>query len=42
MGKAAWYLPKWLDKILSDLDIEGESILRHLEKKGNPAQNEAV
>lgn len=42
MGKAAWYLPKWLDKILPDLDIEGESIMRDLEKKDSSVQNEAV
>ncbi|WP_175638360.1 MMPL family transporter [Metabacillus schmidteae] len=42
MGKAAWYLPKWLDKILPNLDIEGESIMRDLEKKDSSVQNEAV
>ncbi|MCM3160788.1 MMPL family transporter [Metabacillus litoralis] len=42
MGKAAWYLPKWLDNILPDLDIEGESIMRDLEKKDSSVQNEAV
>lgn len=35
MGKSAWYLPRWLDKILPDLDIEGESIIRELETKNN-------
>lgn len=25
LGKAAWYMPKWLDKILPNIDIEGES-----------------
>ena len=33
MGKAAWYLPKWLDKILPNIDIEGESILKDIEKE---------
>ena len=33
MGKAAWYMPKWLDKILPNIDIEGESIIKELEKK---------
>lgn len=42
MGNAAWYLPKWLDKILPDLDIEGESIMRELEKKDSHVQDEAV
>ncbi|QDZ88260.1 MMPL family transporter [Priestia megaterium] len=31
LGKAAWHLPKWLDRILPNVDIEGESILK--EKK---------
>lgn len=35
MGKAAWYLPAWLDRILPDLDIEGESIMKELENKSN-------
>lgn len=30
MGKSAWYLPKWLDKILPNIDVEGESI-HHIE-----------
>lgn len=35
MGKAAWYMPKWLDKILPNIDIEGESIMKELEKEEN-------
>lgn len=27
MGNANWWLPKWLDRLLPDLDIEGESRL---------------
>jgi RND superfamily putative drug exporter len=30
-GKHAWYLPKWLDRILPNVDIEGESLRAHLE-----------
>lgn len=33
MGKAAWYMPKWLDKILPNIDVEGESILHKSESK---------
>ncbi|WP_445668054.1 MMPL family transporter [Paenibacillus sp. FSL H3-0333] len=32
MGKSAWYLPKWLDRILPNLDIEGESVMKELER----------
>ena len=28
LGKAAWWLPRWLDRLLPDVDVEGEK-LRH-------------
>ncbi|WP_134765584.1 MMPL family transporter [Nocardioides sp. 1609] len=28
MGEKAWYLPAWLDKILPDVDVEGEKLER--------------
>ncbi|MFD8588402.1 MMPL family transporter [Streptomyces sp. NPDC059637] len=28
VGKAAWWLPGWLDRLLPDLDIEGEKLTR--------------
>ncbi len=31
MGKSAWYLPKWLDNILPNIDVEGETIMNHIE-----------
>lgn len=33
MGKASWYLPKWLDKIIPDVDIEGHKLNEVLEKE---------
>ncbi|MEH7344755.1 MMPL family transporter [Bacillus sp. JJ1532] len=33
MGKSAWYLPKWLDKVLPNIDVEGESIIQRMENK---------
>lgn len=33
MGKAAWYMPTWLDKILPNVDIEGETIMSEIEKE---------
>ncbi|OQR57543.1 hypothetical protein CDB3_07040 [Bacillus sp. CDB3] len=33
MGKSAWYLPKWLDKILPNIDVEGENIIYRMEDK---------
>ena len=28
-GPAAWWLPKWLDRILPDVDVEGAALERH-------------
>jgi RND superfamily putative drug exporter len=28
LGKAAWYLPRWLDRALPDVDIEGAALER--------------
>ncbi|RIU93411.1 MMPL family transporter [Oceanobacillus picturae] len=32
-GDKVWWLPKWLDKILPNLDIEGEKLTKELEKE---------
>ncbi len=29
MGEKAWWLPKWLDKIMPNVDVEGESLERN-------------
>jgi putative drug exporter of the RND superfamily len=38
LDRRAWWLPKWLDRRLPNLDIEGEKLLHDLEA---PAQPEA-
>lgn len=38
MGKAAWYMPKWLDRILPNIDIEGEAIMKEIEKEKQAKQ----
>lgn len=30
LGKAAWWLPRWLDRILPNVDVEGEQLQRNL------------
>nr|WP_284297260.1 MMPL family transporter [Homoserinibacter gongjuensis] len=30
-GRHAWYLPKWLDRILPNVDVEGEGLRAHLD-----------
>ncbi|MFD3825428.1 MMPL family transporter [Streptomyces sp. NPDC058625] len=34
LGKKAWWLPKWLDRILPNVDVEGEGLRSDAEKKG--------
>lgn len=35
-GDAAWWLPKWLDRILPDIDVEGSSLeKRHLSEQSS-------
>jgi RND superfamily putative drug exporter len=29
MGERAWWLPRWLDRILPNVDVEGEQLLRY-------------
>jgi RND superfamily putative drug exporter len=31
LGKSAWWLPRWLDRILPDVDVEGERLRSHLD-----------
>lgn len=35
LGKWAWWLPKWLDKILPNVDIEGEALVHQLGRGGD-------
>ncbi len=29
LGRSAWWLPKWLDRILPRVDVEGEKLDQH-------------
>ena len=31
LGRAAWWLPGWLNRILPNVDVEGEALRRHLD-----------
>ena len=33
MGRSAWYLPKWLGRILPNIDVEGETIEKEPKSK---------
>jgi RND superfamily putative drug exporter len=38
LGRAAWWLPGWLNRILPNVDVEGEALRRHLDNPaGQPA-----
>ncbi|GAA2306460.1 MMPL family transporter [Streptomyces kunmingensis] len=41
LGKRAWWLPKWLDRALPDVDVEGEK-LNAAEAAGRPGEKELV
>ncbi|GAA3884951.1 MMPL family transporter [Streptomyces sedi] len=34
IGERAWVLPRWLDRIVPNVDVEGESLERYLEANG--------
>ena len=31
LGERAWWMPRWLDRVLPDVDVEGEKLRRHLD-----------
>ena len=33
LGDKMWWLPKWLDRVMPNLDIEGESLVRHVDER---------
>ncbi|MFE3283658.1 MMPL family transporter, partial [Streptomyces sp. NPDC059233] len=35
LGHKAWWLPKWLDRLLPNVDVEGESLRKHLAKESS-------
>ncbi|SDD04790.1 MMPL family transporter [Glycomyces harbinensis] len=42
LGRAAWWIPKWLDRILPNVDVEGEKLQQHLAKDGAEDERELV
>lgn len=41
MGNKMWWLPKWLDRVMPNLDIEGESLVRRVDER-DAAERESV
>ncbi|MEG0029284.1 MAG: MMPL family transporter, partial [Aurantimicrobium sp.] len=42
LGDKAWYMPKWLDRVLPHFDVEGEGVQHELELADWPAQKNIV
>ncbi|MFD5216730.1 MMPL family transporter [Streptomyces tendae] len=40
LGERAWWLPKWLDRILPRVDVEGEALTRPAESEAEPAEKD--
>jgi RND superfamily putative drug exporter len=38
LGRAAWWTPSWLDKVLPNLDIEGDRLAEYLRREEAQAQ----
>ncbi|TCO43967.1 RND superfamily putative drug exporter [Kribbella antiqua] len=36
LGRHAWYLPRWLDRLLPNVDVEGETLRHNLPTTPNP------
>lgn len=36
LGRVAWWLPRWLDRILPDVDVEGEGLRHSIEEAPGP------
>ena len=42
LGDNAWYMPKWLDRVLPHFDVEGEGVQHELELAEWPAEKNVV
>ncbi|CDR07352.1 MMPL family transporter [Streptomyces iranensis] len=40
LGKAAWWLPRWLDRALPNVDVEGEGLRKQLEQPSADRQRD--
>ncbi|MEU8728021.1 MMPL family transporter [Streptomyces tendae] len=40
LGERAWWLPKWLDRILPRVDVEGEALTRPTAPEAEPAEKD--
>ncbi|MFI6519364.1 MMPL family transporter [Spirillospora sp. NPDC050679] len=38
-GRAAWWLPRWLSRVLPNVDVEGEKLRRVLDERGDDGED---
>lgn len=41
LGRGAWWIPRWLNAILPNVDVEGERLRRHIDGAAKPAPQPA-
>lgn len=34
VGRAAWWMPRWLDRIVPNVDVEGDRLMKHVQATG--------
>ncbi len=42
LGAKAWWLPRWLDRLLPDVDVEGDSLRKHIAAQSETRDPELV
>ncbi|GAA0275197.1 MMPL family transporter [Cryptosporangium japonicum] len=42
LGRSAWWLPRWLDRLLPDVDVEGEKLRSRLDGAPQPVRSAPV
>ncbi|MFC8792109.1 MMPL family transporter [Streptomyces cinereoruber] len=42
LGHKAWWLPKWLDRLLPNVDVEGEGLAKHVDGAGSEERPDLV
>ena len=42
LGESAWWMPRWLGRILPTLDVEGTSLTEHLDDADGGANRPSV
>ncbi|MGA5871219.1 MMPL family transporter [Streptomyces cinereoruber] len=42
LGHKAWWLPKWLDRLLPNVDVEGEGLAKHVDGTGSEGKPDLV